>query len=243
MIADAQASGVTIDTIDAGGLTAFEGAAIDEPSGSAQLNSSLMRDNRRQTLQLIADETGGRSVVNENDFDRALLDIAADTTTYYSLGFRGEGTSSLRPVDVRVKRPGLTVHSAKRYLERTFDERVRDALQSAFDFPLDTNPLGVFLTVGEPHEEAGLFAIPISLTVAPGRLVALQGNVHVRCYYEVRDAAGAVSSLRVVDQDIAIVGDRTPAAITKVAGIRLRRGHYILSLAVRDMLSNETSYV
>src|SRR5207237_9467007 len=120
MIADAQASGVTIDTIDAGGIAGYEGSNVENSGSVAVLDSRLTRDNSRQTLQYIADETGGRSIINENDYDRALVDIAADTTTYYSLGFHSsEGDAgSLKHVDVRVKRPGLTVRAAKAFRDR-----------------------------------------------------------------------------------------------------------------------------
>lgn len=248
MIADAQASGVTVDTIDAGGLWGFEGSGVDSAGGPATLNSTLTRDNSRQTLQLIADETGGRSIINENDFDRALVDIAADTTTYYSLGFRPEGeASALKSVDVRVKRPGLTVRTAKAYRDRTFEERIRDAVESAFDFPLDLNPLGAELELGEVQTDTGGNAVPIKLTVSPSKLVALPGErgkvAHVRCYYEVRDSGGGSSALRVVDQDVSIDDDTKPVQITRVVGLRLRPGHYTLSMAVRDLTTNETSYV
>ena len=58
MIAEANAGGITIDTIDAAGLNDFEGSSIETDSGSARLDSNLMRDNRRGPLQLIAAETG-----------------------------------------------------------------------------------------------------------------------------------------------------------------------------------------
>lgn len=248
VIADAQASGVTVDTIDAGGIAGYSGADVQDGGSVAHLDSTLMRDNGRQTIQLLADETGGRAIINENDFDRALLEISADTTTYYSLGFRGEGDSAaLRKVDVRVKRPGLTVRTSKAYRERTFDERILEGVESGFDFPVEVNPLGAVVELGEPHDDGGLSAVPITLTVTPGRLVALpadQGKVaHVRCYYEVRDSNGGTSPLRVVDQDVSIDDEQGPVHITRVAGLRLRRGHYTLSLAVRDLTTNETSYV
>jgi VWFA-related protein len=236
LMADAQASGVTIDTIDAVGLTGYEGASVENSGGVAQLNASLMRDNSRQTLQLIADETGGRSIINENDFDRALLEIASDTTTYYSLGFRGEGEAALRRVDVRIKRSGMTVRSAKAHRDRTVEERIRDTVQSAFDFPSATNPLGVTLA-----------SDPFALTVAPGKLVALpEGGVkmaHVRCYFQIRDANGGLSDLHVVDEDVAIEDEGAPVALRKVSRIRTPAGRYTLSIAVRDLSSNETSFL
>jgi hypothetical protein len=248
VIADAQASGVTVDTIDAGGIAGYSGADVEDGGSVAHLDSTLMRNNGRQTIQLLADETGGRAIINENDFDRALLEISADTTTYYSLGFRGEGDSAaLKHVDVRVKRPGLTVRASKAYRERTFEERILEGVESGFDFPTEVNPLGAAVDIGEPHEDTGLFAVPITLTVSPGRLVALpadQGRAaHVRCYYEVRDSNGGTSPLRVVDQDVPIEGEEAPVRLTRVAGLRLRRGHYTLSLAVRDLTTNETSFV
>lgn len=249
LIADAQASGVTVDTIDAGGIVGFEGSGVEYAGGAATLNSSLTHDNVRQTLQLIADQTGGRAIINENDFDRALLDIAADTTTYYSLGFHpSDGDSgSLKKVDVRVKRPGLTVRATKAVRDRTFEERLLDSVQSAFDFPLDINPLGAELEVGEATGDTDAVAVPVRLTVDPSRLVALPGNdgkvAHVRCYYEVRDSNGGTSNPRVVDQDLTIDDASAPLQITRVAGLRLRRGRYTLSLAVRDLTTNETAYV
>jgi VWFA-related protein len=247
MIADANTAGITIDTIDAGGLTGSETSVDTEGNGSARLDSALIRDNRRGPLQLIAAETGGRAIINENDFDRALLQIGADTMTYYSLGFRGEGKEGLRNVDVKVKRPGLTVRTAKAYSDRTTEERIRDAVESAFDFPIDANPLGVTLVAGAPHEDAGAFAVPLTVRVTPSMIVALpeaQGKVaHIRCYYEVRDSGGGTSALRVVDQDLKIDDMERPRQLTRVSGMRLRRGKYTLSLAVRDLSTNETSYV
>ena len=228
------------------GNVVFLGFAIAGATGG-WLDSALMRDNRRGPLQLIAAETGGRAIINENDFDRALLQIGADTTTYYSLGFRGEGKEGLHNVDVNVKRPGLTVRTAKAYSDRTTEERIRDAVESAFDFPIDANPLGVTLVAGAPHEDAGAFAVPLTVRVTPSMIVALteaQGKVaHIRCYYEVRDSGGGTSALRVVDQDLKIDDTEKPRQLTRVSGMRLRRGKYTLSLAVRDLSTNETSYV
>jgi hypothetical protein len=247
MIADANAAGITVDTIDATGLGGSAASLDTEGNGNAHMDAALMRDNQRQTLQLVAQETGGRSIINENDFDLALLQIGADTTTYYSLGFRGEGKAGLRNVGVSVKRPGLTVRTAKAYSDRSTEERIRDAVESAFDFPFESNPLGVTLAMGTPHEDAGAFAVPMILHVAPSKVVALPEAVervaHIRCYYEVRDSGGGSSALRVVDQNLTIDSMDAPKQLTRVSGMRLKRGKYTLSLAVRDLSTNETTYV
>jgi len=42
---------------------------------------------RWTSLRTIADLTGGFAVVNQNDFDKALKRIDAETSDYYVLGF------------------------------------------------------------------------------------------------------------------------------------------------------------
>lgn len=248
LAAAAQAAGVALYTIDASGLTGDEGSNLGNRDAS-RLDAGLMRDNLRGPLQLLADETGGKAIVNENDFGRALGEIEAQYTTYYSLGFRAEADKNLHKVDVRVKRAGLTVRSTRAFRDRDDDERVREAVESGFDFPVHDNPLGVAIKIGEPEPAGhGVISVPLSVTVAPGRLVALVDGLlkkgRVRCYYALRDAAGGASALRTVDEEIVVIDDNVPVALQKVRGMRiLRAGKYTLSMAVRDLLSNETSYL
>jgi hypothetical protein len=93
----------------------------------------------------------------------------------------------------------------------------------------------------------GSVGVPISVTVAPGTLVALSDGTarkaHVRCYYEVRNAGGGLSPLRVVDEELVVADEKAPVVLHKVAGMKMKPGKYTLSMAVRDLLSNDTSYV
>jgi VWFA-related protein len=248
LAASAQSAGVAFYMIDASGLTLDEGSDMGQ-RGDSRLDSGVMRDNLRGPLQMLADETGGKSIINENDFDRAFTEIEAQYTTYYSLGFRVDADKKMHKVDVRVKRPGLTVRTARAYRGRDADERARDGVEAAFDFPFEQNPLGVAIQVGaiEPAPHGGI-SVPITVTVAPGKLVALVDGLvkkgHVRCYYEMRDANGGASALRAVDEEVVVIDDNEPVALQKVTGMKMRRpGRYTLSMAVRDLTSNDTSYL
>ena len=65
----------------------------------------------------LAVDTGGLAIRNENDFGKALNEIADDTSNYYVLAFRPavvDGT--FRSISVRVKREGASVRARKGYV-------------------------------------------------------------------------------------------------------------------------------
>jgi VWFA-related protein len=67
----------------------------------------------------LAVDTGGLAIRNENDFAKALDQIAADTSSYYILGYRSTNTKfdgKFRQIAVSVKTSGLTVRARKGYL-------------------------------------------------------------------------------------------------------------------------------
>jgi hypothetical protein len=41
----------------------------------------------QDSLRVIAEETGGYAVINQNDFDKALKRIDAETSDYYVIGY------------------------------------------------------------------------------------------------------------------------------------------------------------
>ena len=84
-------------------------------------NDSLRYDLRlaQDSLQVLADETGGMAFVNTNDLNGAFDRIVQDSSAYYVLGYypsndRRDGKS--RTIDVRVNRPGLVVRARTGYL-------------------------------------------------------------------------------------------------------------------------------
>ena len=65
---------------------------------------------------LLAEETGGIAVVNQNDFDKALKRIDAESSDYYVLGFYSNNpdpTKRRRELGVKVVRPRLNVTSQR----------------------------------------------------------------------------------------------------------------------------------
>jgi VWFA-related protein len=110
----ANRANATIYTIDPRGLVA--GADIDQPGDPAEHAEHVRKT--QDSLRVLADETGGVAVVNQNDFDRALKRIDAETSDYYMLGYTASNPDRMRrmrTIEVRVRRPGVRVISRTSY--------------------------------------------------------------------------------------------------------------------------------
>jgi VWFA-related protein len=113
----ANRANATIYTIDPRGLVA--GGDIDEQVDPTQWNDYIRKS--QDSLRVLAEETGGLAVVNQNDFDKALKRIDAETSDYYVLGYYSKNpdpTKRRRSVEVKVSKNGvpLTVVARKEYV-------------------------------------------------------------------------------------------------------------------------------
>ena len=86
--------------------------APDLPAGLPQFDIAIDGPNS------LAADTGGLYIRNENDFPRALREIADDASSYYVLGYQSGAPRDGRfhPIKVNVLRHGLTVRARKGYV-------------------------------------------------------------------------------------------------------------------------------
>jgi VWFA-related protein len=115
----ANRANVTMYTIDPRGLVGM--GDIDEQVDPTEWNDYVRKS--QDSLRVIADETGGIAVVNQNDFDKALKKIDADTSDYYVLGYYSKNpdpTKRRRTVDVKITRGGqkYSVTARKEYVTK-----------------------------------------------------------------------------------------------------------------------------
>ncbi|MCA1583441.1 MAG: VWA domain-containing protein [Acidobacteria bacterium] len=104
----ANRANATIYTIDPRGLVA--GADLDEQLDPAEYGEHIRKT--QDSLRVIAEETGGLAIVNQNDFDKALKRIDAETSDYYVLGYYSTNPDPLkrtRKIEVKVNRPDTRV--------------------------------------------------------------------------------------------------------------------------------------
>jgi hypothetical protein len=90
---------------------------IDDQVDPQQWNEYVRKS--QDSLRVIAEETGGIAVVNQNDFGRALKRIDAETSDYYVLGYYSKNpdpTKRRRQIIVKVNRPNASVWARKEYV-------------------------------------------------------------------------------------------------------------------------------
>ena len=111
----ANRANTTIYTIDPRGLVGM--SEIDETVEPTQWNDYIRKS--QDSLRVLAEETGGVAVVNQNDFDKALKRIDGETSDYYVLGYYSSNPDRLRrrrQISVKVTRKNVDVWSRKEYV-------------------------------------------------------------------------------------------------------------------------------
>jgi VWFA-related protein len=102
-------------TIDPRGLVGM--GDIDEQVDPQQWSEYVRKS--QDSLRVIAEETGGIAVVNQNDFSKALKRIDAETSDYYVLGYYSknpDATKRRRQVEVKISRKGAQPWFRKEYV-------------------------------------------------------------------------------------------------------------------------------
>ncbi|OFW16827.1 MAG: hypothetical protein A3F70_12495 [Acidobacteria bacterium RIFCSPLOWO2_12_FULL_67_14] len=110
----ANRANATFYTIDPRGLVA--GPDLDQEVETAEWNEHVRET--QDSLRVLAEQTGGIAVVNQNDFDRALKRIDAETSDYYVLGYYSSNPDPLkrtRRIEVKARRSGVEVWSRTSY--------------------------------------------------------------------------------------------------------------------------------
>lgn len=90
------------------------GNGVPTPSSLSQYMSTISMD----FLESAAANTGGRPIVNTNDFEAGLDQIFEENSSYYLLGYQqpaGQLPGSQHRIKVNVNRPGVTVRTRSGY--------------------------------------------------------------------------------------------------------------------------------
>jgi VWFA-related protein len=110
----ANRANVTMYTIDPRGLVGMPD--LDEKVDMMEWQAYVRTS--QDSLRTIAELTGGYAAVNQNDFDKALKRIDAETSDYYVIGYYSNNPDPRkknRSIEIKVTRDGLNVMHRKAY--------------------------------------------------------------------------------------------------------------------------------
>ncbi len=119
----------TIYAVDPRGLTPFETDLSTAGQAAVSLTADAkLLDNTMDTLRVLAENTDGRAIVNQNDLAKGMRQIIRDSSAYYLLGYTStlnQPDGRFHKINVRVKRPGLEVRARPGYLALNATEAER----------------------------------------------------------------------------------------------------------------------
>jgi VWFA-related protein len=113
----AQAANVSVYPIDPGGLAGLEGFYMGARR-MRQIDAHAKATNHLDSLRTIAENTGGRALVDTNTFEPGLDQMFLENSAYYLVGFRPadpQDTRRFRPIEVTVRRPDVVVRARRGY--------------------------------------------------------------------------------------------------------------------------------
>jgi hypothetical protein len=140
----ASRNGVVIYSLDSRGLATMDMGRDGEMEGLSARYLTEELTSTREPLQIIAANTGGRALLNTNDFNAGFTKAIQETSVYYLLAWRPENALQLkdkfRQIEVRVsERPDLNVLVRRGYYDVTTNTAKASEVKTATD-PAKTPP-------------------------------------------------------------------------------------------------------
>ncbi len=244
--------GYTLYPVDVPGLQSELVDAGAEAPGSiaGNFNAGFLREQEVHTaLTLLAEETGGRPLLNSGRLD-ALPRVVEDTRSFYWLGFTPDWRGDDEVHDVRVEVTGsdlqarkLNVRARDSYLDSSVRRERSMQVESALLFGNSPSALPLQVELGSPRR-AGWGKMKLDLKVwIPAHQVAMvpvEGKYVTQLELRIAalDETGGRSEVPVVPLQVAFDAMPTePTALTYSTPVTLRRKQQDLVVAVVDTLN------
>lgn len=215
------------------------------PSGTAD-------PERDSSLAWLGRGTGGRVWVAQPHLASQLEGMSLDFAQYYSLGFAAHDQGVAHKLEVRSKRPGVTVRGRAAYRNPQPGEASGDAVASLL-LGRTENPLEALLEWGEARQEKRGEPLMVPMTVrVPIRQLAFvsdgtQRLAKVAVDFAAKDTEGGLWTMERREFPIAVPNKKLVEALKQSAAfefkLQLPKGNYRVLVAVRDQVSQAISTV
>ena len=164
----ANANGITLYTLHAGGLAGGSEMSAENAKPLSFTAQQQAISNSTDSLNLLANMTGGKATVGTNNFKMGFDQIQRDLNGYYSLGYRAgtERVDRQRSLDVRLKNKNFVVRSRRSFVEKSVETEMSDRVIANLFYEGKANDLKIFLTTKQPiPTEDGLFKVPVEVHI------------------------------------------------------------------------------
>ena len=258
----ANANRVTFYGLDAAGLRSAGGdISLDNPAmGPSFQNVTLRSMNAQSGLHLLAQETGGKALINANDLAILLDDVSKQLAASYSLGFVAGEPKLNRVRQIKVllapgAAKGRRIEYRRTYRDKPLDERLAERLLSVAYLGNPENPLEAVVDFGDTQLlEKKIHELTVGVSVPAESVVTLPGkdgaspsaSARLRLWLvAIEDEKGARTTVR--QKTITVGGETGVPAVdgsyrVEVA-MNLPEGGFQVAVGIRDETTGVTSLV
>ncbi len=212
---------------------------------------------KNEALKLMARETGGLAILNTNDIESGLERIQDDIQFYYSLGYVSPQREDNKYHSIKVELVGLKekydVRVRQGYLRISPEEKVKESIRSRLFLQRQYNPMNVIVQIMPVEAIAASNKLRLTLKVLiPIRNLTLYPRENdyvgqIKVYIALMDSESRISPCHELTQDIKIPAEDYEIAINSsypyLAEMYVDPGHYIISLAVKDVPGSVINYL
>jgi VWFA-related protein len=253
----ANANGVTLYPVHAAGLQGGNEFSAEHSSPTPVSVAFSAASNSTESVQLMADMTGGQASVQTNNFKLAFERIQRDMDNYYSLGYRAstERVDRQRYVRVRLKNNpnGYIVRSRQTFVEKSTYAEMSDRVVANLFYRSKSNELGILVRTSSPVPvEDGLYRVPLEIQIPMDNLTFLpQGESQERVggfevFVAVADKNGDMSDVSRKAHQIRVPVADLPRAkgkfYTYSLDMLMEKGLNKISVGVIDQISNVSGF-
>ena len=212
--------------------------------------------NRQDGLKFLAEDTGGRAMLNAGDPLAALRMMGNDLTSYYSLGYTPErpGDELEHKIEVKVKARGAQVRHRQWYRDKPLGEIVAERTLAVMRFGPEDNPLGATVEIQpskpqNPQNATNLVPVRVRVPLAKLYLQTKDKSRNGRLrLYLVASSGGSTTPVKETKVVTVELPEAEAAAGSKReyvhdVAIPLQAGSWSIGVAVRDELATTTSYL
>jgi VWFA-related protein len=250
----ANANDITLYTIHAAGLTGGSEVSAENARPIPPMVSHAAAQNTIESMQMMADMTGGIASTNTNNFADAFKRIHRDLEAYYSIGYRAgtERVDRQRYLNVRTKNRDYRVRARQTFVEKSLHTEMGDRVIANLLYRVKDNDLGIIARVGAPVPvEDGLFRVAIDVQIPMTQLTMLpQGETEFAGGFDVYVVVGNrdndMSDVARKSHQIRITADQMKTIQNKhytyTLELLIEKGLNRISVGVADQISNTTGF-